>query len=236
MISILSRLSALQIVGVQLRGITNFKPPDTFDHVEFPDNGKLKIMERVPQFPIGVKPPKMSKKLRYMRGPELIHNTFLHKQYGIIALGGGRLKWSHFEVIRQEIAREMDPERMFAVWRVDSPWQPVTKKPIGQTMGGGKGSIDHYVTPIKAGRVIVEVGGKCEFAEVKPFLVRIAKKLPFRAKVYSQETLQEHLKDVEYIEKNNLNPYTMEYVIKNNMSGCQRWISVYDFKWLGKYT
>lgn len=33
-------------------------------------------------------------------------------------------------------------------------------------MGGGKGSIDHYVTPVKAGRVIIEVGGYCEFFEV----------------------------------------------------------------------
>ena len=33
-------------------------------------------------------------------------------------------------------------------------------------MGGGKGSIDHYVTPIKKGRVIIEMGGRCEFSEV----------------------------------------------------------------------
>jgi len=33
-------------------------------------------------------------------------------------------------------------------------------------MGGGKGSIDHYVTPIKAGRVIIEIGGHCEYFEV----------------------------------------------------------------------
>lgn len=32
-------------------------------------------------------------------------------------------------------------------------------------MGGGKGAIDHYVTPIKAGRVIIEVGGHCEYFE-----------------------------------------------------------------------
>jgi ribosomal protein L16/L10AE len=36
----------------------------------------------------------------------------------------------------------------------------------GQRMGGGKGPIDHYVTPVKARRVILEMGGKCEFAEV----------------------------------------------------------------------
>lgn len=35
-------------------------------------------------------------------------------------------------------------------------------------MGGGKGAIDHYVTPVKAGRVIIEVGGHCEFFEVNP--------------------------------------------------------------------
>lgn len=33
-------------------------------------------------------------------------------------------------------------------------------------MGGGKGAIDHYVTPIKARRVILEVGGHVEYDEV----------------------------------------------------------------------
>lgn len=55
---------------------------------------------------------------------------------------------------------------MFAIWRVPAPWQPVTKKGQGQRMGGGKGAIDHYVTPVRAGRVIIEVGGTCEFDEV----------------------------------------------------------------------
>lgn len=56
---------------------------------------------------------------------------------------------------------------MFAIWRIPAPWQPVTKKGQGQRMGGGKGAIDHYVTPIRAGRIIVEMGGKCEFEEVQ---------------------------------------------------------------------
>lgn len=34
-------------------------------------------------------------------------------------------------------------------------------------MGGGKGAIHHYVTPVKAGRVIMEVSGPVEFDEVK---------------------------------------------------------------------
>lgn len=69
-------------------------------------------------------------------------------------------------MIRLTIARHLDQKIMFAIWRVDPPWQPITKKGQGQRMGGGKGAIDHYVTPVKAGRIILEVGGKCEYAEV----------------------------------------------------------------------
>lgn len=33
-------------------------------------------------------------------------------------------------------------------------------------MGSGKGSIDHYATPVKAKQVIIEVGGNIEYFEV----------------------------------------------------------------------
>lgn len=36
----------------------------------------------------------------------------------------------------------------------------------GQRMGGGKGNIDHYVTPIRSSRIIIEVAGHCEYIEV----------------------------------------------------------------------
>lgn len=76
------------------------------------------------------------------------------------------MRSEHFEMARLVVARKLDQKRMFAIWRVDPPWQPVTKKGQGQRMGGGKGAIDHYVTPIKAGRIVLEVGGKCDYAEV----------------------------------------------------------------------
>lgn len=76
------------------------------------------------------------------------------------------MRSEHFEMARLVVARKLDQKRMFAIWRVDPPWQPVTKKGQGQRMGGGKGAIDHYVTPIKSGRIILEVGGKCDYAEV----------------------------------------------------------------------
>ena len=37
-------------------------------------------------------------------------------------------------------------------------------------MGGGKGDVSYYVSPIKAGRIIFELGGKCEYDEVYWFL------------------------------------------------------------------
>lgn len=41
-------------------------------------------MEKVPQYQPGMRPPKMQKRLRYMRGPEDVHNFLLYRQYGII--------------------------------------------------------------------------------------------------------------------------------------------------------
>lgn len=127
--------------------------------VEFPERAKLQFLPKVPQYPPNLRPPKMQKKLRFMRGPEQIHNSFLHKQYGIVAIGGGRLRFGHLEMIRLTLGRKIDTDRMFAIWRIDPPWQPVTSKGQGQRMGKGKGSIDHYVTPVKEGRVIIEVAG-----------------------------------------------------------------------------
>lgn len=203
--------------------------------VEPAERPKLRMFEKVPQYPPNLRPPKMQKKLRFMRGPELVHNTLLHKQYGIVATGGGRLRWGHLEMLRLTIGRKMDTNRMFAIWRVQAPWQPVTKKGQGQRMGGGKGSIDHYVTPVKAGRVILEVGGKCEYAEVKGFLENVAAKLPFKAMAVSQEMLDQMKAEEERREEENINPFTMKYVIQNNLSGCHKWVSPVDYKWFGKY-
>lgn len=170
-----------------------------------------------------------------MRGPELVHNQLLHKQYAIIATGGGRLRYGHFEMMRLTIGRKMNVNTMFATWRVPAPWQPITKKGQGQRMGGGKGAIDHYVTPIKAGRVIVEIAGRCEFVECKGFLQQVANQLPFQAAVVSQKMLDEMKESEEQLQRDNLNPYTMKYVIQNNLNGCHRWLSPVDHKWFGKH-
>lgn len=87
---------------------------------------------------------------------------------------GGRIKHPHIEMARLSIGKKLDTSRMFAIWRIPEPWQPLTKKGIGVRMGAGKGAIDHYCIPVKANRVILEVGGKCDWNEVRGliFLVK----------------------------------------------------------------
>lgn len=102
-------------------------------------------------------------------------------------------------------------------------------------MGGGKGAIDHYLTPIKHGRVIVEMGGHCEFKEVEPILREVIGKLPFKAIGVSQEMLDERRRREKELEASNINPYTFEYVVKNNMGKSHLWVSPNDRSYFGKH-
>lgn len=183
-----------------------------FSHADvvLPDKPKLKFLEKVPNLK---QAKKEMKKLRDIQGPAKSMNTFSDGQYGIVvsvlcfdpgsvcfcsarvkdlgtcpqALGGGYLHWGHMEMMRLTINRRMDPSSTFAVWRIKAPYKPVTRKGLGQRMGGGKGAIDHYVTPVKCGRLVVEVGGRVELGEVEAVLKEVAKKLPFPAKVCSEK-------------------------------------------------
>ena len=59
--------------------------------------------------------------------------------------------------------------------------------------------------------------------------------MPFPALVVSQEMMEEMAAEEERLERENVNRYTMKYVIQNNLGGCHNWISPYDKKWFGKY-
>ena len=102
-------------------------------------------------------------------------------------------------------------------------------------MGGGKPSIDHYVTPIKTGRIIVEFGGAVEYEEVKPFLTQVANQLPFKAKAVSYEIMQKEAAEKRRKEAANINPYTFKYIVQNNLGESHLWVSPYDRKWFGEH-
>ncbi|CAH1800400.1 unnamed protein product [Owenia fusiformis] len=220
---------------VSTANLQHFDPPEEFDDVTFPERRKLKLMLKVPLFIGNERPRRQFKRIIDIRGPEEVHTKLTHGKYGIVAQGGGYLRHGHIEMIRLGINKRMDEKRMFALWRIDPVWKPVTKKGTGHRMGGGKGNIDYYVSPIRHGRVIVEVGGKCEFSEVEYMLKTVAHQLPFEAKVVSKESLEEDIKCEEDIKKNNINPFTFEYIAENNILGCHKWLGRYDRIFKGKY-
>ncbi|XP_038620596.1 39S ribosomal protein L16, mitochondrial [Tachyglossus aculeatus] len=215
-----------------LAGMKTFLPVPTYEDVSIPDKPKLRFVERMPLVPKTRREPR---NLSDIRGPSTEATEFTEGNFGILALGGGYLRWGHFEMMRLTINRSLDPKNMFAVWRVPAPYKPITRKGVGQRMGGGKGAIDHYVSAVKAGRLIVEVGGRCEFGEVEWFLSKVAHKLPFRAKAVSRESLAAMRKRHEERRLNNQNPWTFERIITSNMLGMRKVLSPYDLTHKGQY-
>ncbi|XP_078004615.1 LOW QUALITY PROTEIN: large ribosomal subunit protein uL16m [Phascolarctos cinereus] len=213
-------------------GMKTFLPVPTYEGVSIPNKPKLRFVDRLPLVPKVRREPK---NLSDIRGPSTEATDFTEGNFGILALGGGYLHWGHFEMMRLTINRALDTKNMFAIWRVPGPYKPITRKGMGQRMGGGKGAIDHYVTAVKTGRLIVEVGGRCEFGEVEPILKQVAHKLPFPAKAVSRESLEKMREEQRERELNNQNPWTFERIVTANMLGLRKVVSPYDLTHKGRY-
>jgi len=221
--------------------------PSAWRDVEYPEPRKadedylaarhLPELPKIPHYSEWhrAKPPKHSRDIINIRGPELIHNNLIHKQYGIVAEQGGFLRHENYEHMRVITDKMLDFTRMFAQYRVDPLYQSWTKKAVGQRMGGGKGSVHHYVTPIKEGRVIMEVGGECTYEEVRRCLTLLANSMPFKAKAVTYEQMISDEEREKFLESANINPFTLDYAIKYNMMGCWKHLGYYDYVWKLKY-
>lgn len=170
-----------------------------------------------------------------MQGPERIHNQLIYQQYGIIALGGGALKGAHYDVIRDAINRWTDFERFFAVWRIDPPWKPVSKRSQGKKAGGGKAKVHHYEFPVRAGRVLVELGGVGQFEEIERVLARICKKMPIYTMPITQAKMDEIKKEKLDRDANNYNPFQYRTLVRKNFSDSQRILAPTEALWGGTY-
>lgn len=73
------------------------------------------------------------------------------------------------------------------------------------------------------------------FQQVKVFLNHVARCFPFKAMAVSQEMLEKMEYQKEEIKRKNINPYTKQYVIQNNLNGCHKWLGKYDHKWFGEH-
>ncbi|KAM9015628.1 large ribosomal subunit protein uL16m [Ara ararauna] len=213
-------------------GIKRLVMPPDYSGIVIPEKPKLKFLEKAPAVPKVRREPR---RLRDIRGPSQVATDFIQGEYGILALGGGYLHWGHLEMLRLTIGRAMDPKSMFAIWRLPAPFKPLTKKSLGHRMGGGKGPVDRYVTPVKSGRLLLELGGRCQFQEVEPFLLQAARKLPFPAVPISRAGLERMRREEEERKLQNQNPWTFERVVTANMLGMRRYLSPYDLRLHGRY-
>jgi len=80
--------------------------------------------------------------------------------YGLQVLEPGRLTARQIEAARMAIQRHC--KRAGKLWIRVFPDLPVSKKPLEVRMGGGKGSPEEWVAPVKPGRVLYELAGVSE--------------------------------------------------------------------------
>ncbi|MBI5220730.1 MAG: 50S ribosomal protein L16 [Candidatus Liptonbacteria bacterium] len=113
------------------------------------------------------------------RGLELNYGSF-----GLKALQAARLNSRQIEAARKSITGFLKKEGR--LWIRVFPDKPITLRPPETTMGGGKGSVDHYVCLIRPGRIIFEVDG-VSLEQASEALKRSSYKLPFKCRVVSRQ-------------------------------------------------
>jgi len=100
-------------------------------------------------------------------------------EFGLRAMGEAWLSSKQIEAGRRAITHHL--KREGRVWIRVFPDKPVTQKAAEVGMGGGKGAVDHYVFPIRHGRILFELGGVSE-EKARGALERAGHKMPFKTK------------------------------------------------------
>ena len=137
----------------------------------------------------------LPKRVKYRRvqrgrltGKALRGNTVTYGDYGLEALEPAWITSNQIEAAR--IAMTRYTKRGGQVWIKIFPDKPVTQKPAETRMGSGKGSPEYWVSVVKPGRIMFEIGGVGD--ETAKEALRLAgHKLPIRTKIVKREEPQE---------------------------------------------
>jgi len=108
------------------------------------------------------------------RGTELNFGSF-----GLKAQTANWITARQLEAARRSVIRYLKKGGKF--WVRIFPDKPITKKGTEVPMGGGKGSVDHYVFSVKPGRILFELEGIKEELAREAF-TKAGKKLPLKTK------------------------------------------------------
>lgn len=118
-----------------------------------------------------------------MRGVATRGATVAFGDFGLKAMEPGWITARQIEAARVALTRLM--KREGKVWIRIFPDKPVSKKPAETRMGSGKGAPEFWVSVVKPGRIMFEVGGvKRDVAQEA--LKLASHKLPIKTKFVSR--------------------------------------------------
>ena len=110
--------------------------------------------------------------------------TLNYGQYGLKSLELAWLNSRQIEAGRKTITNFL--KRSGRLWIRVFPDKPITLQAPEKTLGGGKGSVDHYVVQIRPGRIVFEMS--VNDPNVAREALRLASyKLPFKSKIVTKE-------------------------------------------------
>ena len=107
------------------------------------------------------------------RGLATIGNKVSFGEYGLKAVGRGRITARQIEAARRAMTRHV--KRGAKIWIRVFPDKPITKKPLEVRQGKGKGNVEYWVCPIKPGKVLYEMEGVDEELAKEAFSLASAK-------------------------------------------------------------
>ena len=95
-----------------------------------------------------------------VRGVAQKCNQVAYGSYGLAVGANIKLTGRELESMRKVVSRTMN--RNGALYMRVFPHLPVTKKPVGTRMGGGKSGVEYWVSPVNKGTIILEVDNVSE--------------------------------------------------------------------------
>lgn len=119
-----------------------------------------------------------------MRGVAMRGRDVSYGEFGLAAMEPGWITDRQIEAARVAITRHV--KRTGKVWIRIFPAKPVTVKPAETRMGKGKGAPDHWVAPVKPGRVMFELEG-VPVEEAREAMRLASHKLPIKTKFVSRK-------------------------------------------------
>jgi len=120
------------------------------------------------------------------RGLALRGSTVAFGEYGLKAIGRGRITARQIEAARRAMTRHV--KRGGKIWIRVFPDKPITQKPLEVRQGKGKGNVEYWVCQVQPGRVLYEMEGVPEEIAREAFRLAAAK-IPFATAFVSRQVM-----------------------------------------------